>query len=272
MSIIKSRIKALIGPQLSRKVSGLLYGDYMDEVALVYRTFSQLRVVGTMLDVGAHQGGSMHSFAAAKWKVHAFEPDPNNRRHLATLAAKYPNVTIDPRGVSDKSRSAIPFFVSDEIGSISSLSRFHDTHKTIRTIDLVSLSEFAKEIGLHHIEFLKIDVEGHDLFVLHGVDWARLSPDCIICEFEDRKTTPNGYSTQELFNYLSSRGYEIVISEWYPISEYGAKHRWKAFRRLPSEIDSQGWGNIIAYRAGTRIAPLLDFETLSREFCHGEQL
>lgn len=269
MSMIKSHIKALIGPRLSSRVSNLLYGPKTDEVAFVYEAYDRLGIVGTMLDVGAHHGNSLHNFANAGWKVYAFEPNPKNRRHLEVLASNFAGVTIDPRGVSDTVRSAVPFFISDKIGSISSLSRFHATHESTQVIDIVSLSEFARERDLGHVEFIKIDVEGHDLFVLKGIDWERMSPDCIVCEFEDRKTVSNGYTTEDLFDYLVDHSYQVVISEWYPIAEYGVAHRWKAFRRRPNEIDTQSWGNIIACRTSSPIASLLSWEALHQRSDRG---
>ena len=46
-----------------------------------------------------------------------------------------------------------------------------------------------------------------------------------------------------------SYGYKIIVSERYPITEYGSVHKWR--RLLFSDfdaIDPNGWGNIIAVR------------------------
>lgn len=265
MSIIKSRIKAAIGPTHSRRLSNLLYGNRLDEVSIIHSTFHKLGVVGTMIDVGAHRGGSLHQFASAGWSIHAFEPDANNRKHLLTLVGHNRNVKIDKRGVSNETRFSVPFFVSDKIGGISSLSRFHQTHNVKQTIDTVTLKDYILQNAIRNIDFLKVDVEGHDLFVLQGLDWEASAPDCIVCEYEDRKTLPNGYSTHDLCAFLKDKGYDFMLSEWFPIKEYGGQHRWKSFHQTAADVSTEGWGNIIAWRPKTKIGHSIDWTGLSKQ-------
>jgi len=42
------------------------------------------------------------------------------------------------------------------------------------------------------------------------------------------------------------QGYEVLVSEWEPIVEYGRRHTWKRFVRYPATIAADGWGNLIA--------------------------
>ena len=70
-----------------------------------------------------------------------------------------------------------------------------------------------------------------------------------MCEFEDAKTEPLGYSITDLAEYLRAKSYNLIISEWYPILAYGSPHRWRRFALYPCELlDSKAWGNIIAVR------------------------
>jgi FkbM family methyltransferase len=262
MSLLRTQIKALLGPALSKRVATMLHGKRLDEVELAFAAFSRAGIVGTMVDVGAHFGGSLHPFAEAGWDVFALEPDEANRRHLEALVGDNKKVRIDVRGVSDQSRKGVPFFASDVSTGISSLSNFHDTHRQTQTIDLTSLRDFVEEMQIEKIDFLKTDIEGHDLFALRGVPWERVHPDCIVSEYEDRKTKKNGYDTADMYEFLTSRGYEVVISEWFPIEEYGRHHRWKAFRRSPNEIDPASWGNVIAVDPRSAVASALSWNAL----------
>ena len=41
----------------------------------------------------------------------------------------------------------------------------------------------------------------------------------------------------------------MIVSEWYPIKEYGEVHRWRRFIQAPYELNtSKAWGNIIAVK------------------------
>lgn len=118
------------------------------------------------------------------------------------------------------------------------------------------MSEIVREYALERIDFLKVDVEGFDFFVLKGVDWDGVVPDIIVCEFEDTKTRALGYSLNEMIVYLRERGYCITLSEWLPITEYGGQHCWKRFTGDVADIDPKGWGNLIAFRDRPEFAML----------------
>jgi len=116
-------------------------------------------------------------------------------------------------------------------------------------VETVTLKEVLKPHDLPAVDFLKIDTEGHDLFVLQGFPWERFKPAVIECEFEDAKTLPLGYSWQDLAEFLYQRGYSVYISEWHPIIVYGIKHDWRQLLRYPCVLDSQkAWGNLLAFR------------------------
>ena len=96
-----------------------------------------------------------------------------------------------------------------------------------------------------------MDTEGHDLFVLRTFPWETHRPDVVVCEFEDSKTVPLGYTYQDLGSFLVDRGYQVLMSEWYPVVRYGIAHRWRRVVRFPATLeDPAGWGNFIAVRPG----------------------
>ncbi|MFN0253195.1 MAG: FkbM family methyltransferase [Kofleriaceae bacterium] len=205
---------------------------------------------GVLVDVGAHHGGSLAPFADAGWRVLAFEPDATNRATLVTRFGRCNNVTIDPRGVSDKPAHDVAFFRSELSTGISGLSAFHESHAQSGTIDVTTLADASTQYDIARIDLLKIDTEGFDLFVLRGVPWDRLHPRAILCEFEDSKTTPLGYTFHELARFLVDRGYRVMVSEWKPIERYGATHTWRRFVSYPCELsDVKAWGNLIAVEA-----------------------
>lgn len=222
----------------------------LDEATIARDFFNSQAAPGTMVDVGAHYGSALRPFARHGWQVFAFKPDAQNRAHLVAEFGAFPNLAIDPRAVSDTPRQGVTFYRSDVSSGISGLSAFDPSHRAQATIDITTLAELIDTQQVRSIDFLKIDTEGHDLFVLRGLPWATLRPRLILCEYENHKTVPLGYTYQDLANFLAAQGYTVVTSEWFPIERYGIQHRWRQFAegQPPPVADAQGWGNMLAVR------------------------
>lgn len=221
----------------------MLSGAQMDEVGIVHAALGVRK--GVMLDVGAHHGSSLAEFARDGWQIHAFEPDRANRATLDERFGRHPNVTVVPKAVSDRP-GTLNLYTSAESSGVSSLTPFTPDHRMSELVEVVTLCDYLSEAGIDKVDFLKIDVEGFELNVLAGYDWS-LEPRAVVVEFEDAKTRPLGYSWTELADELVSRGYELLVSEWFPIERYGVRHRWRRLARYPTVLaDAAGWGNLIA--------------------------
>ncbi len=226
-------------------------GAHFDETDAVAALFGDRAEPGVMIDVGAHHGTALARFLDRGWRIWAFEPDAENRSRLEehvqghSLAA---NVVLDSRCVGKEARTGLPFYTSDESTGISGLSAFRDSHREARRVDMVSLTEFFKGRDMPVVDFLKIDTEGHDLFVLQGFPWDRDRPAVIECEFEDIKTVPLGYTMRDMADFLEGKGYTVYVSEWHPILRYGQRHDWNRLRRYPCGLSCpDAWGNLLAF-------------------------
>lgn len=246
------KLRSVLGPTRFRKVKEAIgLGNPHDEVRLVTCALaSQRGERGFMLDVGGHRGESFDEFAEHGWKVHCFEPNPANHPHIQRrLEAAKGRVKLLPVAVSETPQQGLTFYLSDESTGISSLHAFHETHKKGFVVDAVTLADHCKEHGITRVDFLKIDVEGHDFFVLKGIDWEQVKPDVVICEFEDRKTVQLGYNYHDMANFLVERGYHVIVSEWYPIQQYGTRHTWRRHMDYPCDLaEADAWGNLISVR------------------------
>ena len=224
---------------------------HLDET-LGIRQFTVSKKFGTMVDVGAHEGYALMPFLNDGWRILAFEPDKKNRSKLLKRLSEHKNkhlVSLDNRCISNKVQKGVSFYTSDQSTGISGLSPFHETHYESQRVDVTTLSESLQDKPMPSIDFLKIDTEGHDLFVLQGYPWERGNPAVIECEFEDSKTVPLGYTFHDLAQYLADKGYTVYVSEWHPIIRYGTRHDWRALMRYPCELaDPKGWGNLLAFR------------------------
>lgn len=233
-----------------------------DETHMVFQLLNNTERSGLMIDVGAHHGSSLASFAQQGWQVIAFEPDSSNRAELANTFDAYENVIIDPRACSDQVQPEATLFTSAESTGVSGLSAFLDSHAASEKVVVTTLADALQEHGLSAkpVDFLKIDTEGFDLMVLKGYPWAQSPhPRVILCEFEDAKTVPLGYNFHQLAAFLVDLGYHLIISEWYPVKAYGGLHRWRRFTTYPCQLaDPKGWGNIFAVREATLFSQLCE--------------
>lgn len=233
---------------------------HFDESDLFYRHLSEVHPTGAMLvDVGAHHGGSITSFCNDGWTVHAFEPDPNNRKRLKNAVQDHWKLTINEEAVAETDGETVDFFTSSESTGVSGLSAFLDSHEKACQVETVRLSTYLAANSISHVNYLKVDTEGHDLFVLRSFPWDTDAPDAIECEFEDNKTLDLGYTSDELAQFLIEKGYDVLVSEWHPIIRYGISHDFKALRRyVPGTISGDSWGNFLAVRSGGDVDRLIE--------------
>jgi len=201
---------------------------------------------GCMVDVGAHFGESSKPFVDLDWSVIAFEPDTSMSKQQAIRQTLGDKATIFTCALSDIERGIAPFYASSVSSGISGLLRFHESHVETGFVQVRALRRVLADIGVSHVDFLKIDTEGNDLLVLKGLDWSP-KPEVIVCEFEDAKTRLAGYDYHALGDYLVKGGYRVFVSEWYPIKRYGMKHSWRRLCSFPCQlVASKAWGNFIA--------------------------
>jgi len=219
------------------------------ESSVVREYFGSGGMGAVMIDVGAHRGGTALPFLRGLWRVFAFEPDATNRETLQKLAGKYENLHVDARAVSDSAQQDVPFYTSEVSSGIGSLLPFHESHSQAALVTTTTLRDVIAEQKLQKVDFLKVDTEGHDLAVLQGYPWSQAKPAVVMCEFEDSKTSAAGYGFHDLCRFLVDQGYELLVSEWYPILAYESQHSWRRLSTYPCELeDAEGWGNILAFR------------------------
>ena len=220
-----------------------------DEIYIAKKFFGDKKG-GTMIDVGACHGTALMPFALRNWEVFGFEPDNENYAVLDSYLRKwnyYKNISISQNAVSNEVKT-LKFYKSKESIGISSLNDFHKGHYFSHEVQTTTLDIFTEENKLNNIDFLKIDTEGYDLFVLKGLDFKKLSPSFILCEFEDKKTEGLGYTAKDMVEYLQNQGFGVVISIWHPITKYGESHNWDKFTVNIDDVGENAWGNILAVK------------------------
>ena len=129
----------------------------------------------TVLDVGANLG-SYSSAVLARYptcSLHAFEPQPVNAAHLRTRFKDSPTFCIHEVALSNKDGEAL--LHADRPGSgLASLAERRLDHFGIQLTQSIevrtfSLDRFANDANIREIDWVKLDVEGHELCVLEGM-------------------------------------------------------------------------------------------------------
>ena len=128
-----------------------------------------------IFDVGANVGEFSKACLDAfgqRCLVHAFEPSPATFALLSQALGTAPQIALHRLGFSNSEREDLLY--SSEPGStIASVHRLDRPIRPFRdefteTISLTTIDRFCATAGLPRIDFLKLDIEGHELFALRG--------------------------------------------------------------------------------------------------------
>jgi len=174
-----------------------------------------------MLDIGANIGEYSEIILkeALKNKVnvqlHLFEP---TRSCFSTLTKKYSgvgNVILNNVGLSDVSKRSKIYYDKEKSGLASlyqrNLKSYSIELSQSEEINVKRLDSYVEEKRINHIDFVKIDIEGHELKAFEGFG-AYLDGDFIdYIQFEyGGANLDSGASLMEIYQVLSDRGFVIA--------------------------------------------------------------
>ncbi len=98
----------------------------------------------------------------------AIEPTPENIKRLQSL----PNVEIIEAAAGEKAEE-LQLNIYNGGSGWTSLHQRHDSfaegHEfSVHTVPVITIDSVIADRGLDHVDFLKLDIEGHELFALRG--------------------------------------------------------------------------------------------------------
>ncbi|MGO9399611.1 MAG: FkbM family methyltransferase [Xanthobacteraceae bacterium] len=214
---------------------------------------------GYFVDVGAfrpEEGSQTYDLEQQGWSGVLIEPQPK----LADDLRRQRTAKVITAACSSR-RNSGTLMTFNLAGGHSSFDprlniaeiKSHDTIEVkVRTLD-----EVLAEAGTRHVDFVSIDVEGHEIEVLDGFDLARWRPRLILIE--------DFLLTLRLHRHLQRRGYRWLrrtgINNWYVPADgaprlgpdgwwqffnkfyLGTPFRrvrmaWRRFRAIPQFVDS----------------------------------
>ena len=187
-----------------------------------------------IFDVGANIG--YYTLITAKLvgeegMVYAFEPCPRNIRLLEDNVQRnhLKNISIERTALGEKSGTMymyLPSYVHFGVGSF-----FKSRHYLIqKAVQVITLDDFIKERGITHIDFLKMDIEGGEIFALRGMKETLKQKIIrnIFIHIHSTILSRKSYKSQEIKKSLIGSGYKL--------------YKIVANRFLPTSIDSEEGG------------------------------
>ncbi len=124
-------------------------------------------------------------------------------------------------------------FLEWKTSGVGSNSEFDGQVEVI--VEVETLDELCTRTSLSRLDFLKIDVEGGELDVLRGGQYAieKYKPSMLI-EIEERHITRYQHSAGDVVDWLRQRGYGMSVwhNGWQPTSDIRSDVRNYLFRPL----------------------------------------
>lgn len=172
---------------------------------------------GLCIEIGGFDGitgSTTYYFEKIGWDCIIVEPIPNLYSKIITNR----KCTVLNVAVSDKNGET-SFFIAEGVEMLSSLSpdksrieyekgKISEIKVKTRTLDSI-----LEELGIGKIDFISIDVEGHEMSVLKGFSVQKYNPEVMILENNDFG------KNSEINNYLKTLGFTRFkitgCNEWY---------------------------------------------------------
>jgi len=181
---------------------------------------------GNCVEVGANDGitdSMTYHFELSGWNCLLVEPIPD----LARKISEKRNCIVKNYAASSEEGVA-SFFIAEEALGMSGLAltrkQFHaitragGTPKEIK-VRKKTLDGILEESNFSEIDFITIDVEGHELEVLKGFSLEKFNPRIVLLEDNSNQTDA------AVQNYMKNKGYILFkrtgVNDWYACENDG---------------------------------------------------
>ena len=167
--------------------------------------YSLIREDYVCFDIGANIGETTLNFAqlAKNGKVYSFEPVPFLYERLKTNVGlnTFKNIELHNLAISDNSDDL--FFEAPKNRNSSGISLTKENSNTSMRVASNTLDEFVSSKQIEKIDFIKIDVEGFENYVINGAKQTlkKFKP-MLFVEIDNRYLIPKNTSEKKLLTQL----------------------------------------------------------------------
>ena len=172
-----------------------------------------------ILDIGANVGqfglkvANSYRINKRNCLVHLFEPNPEVFKNLAQNISLNPHLAgsvFSHQMAIGNVEKELSFAFSEKNTGGGAIT----TAETELKVPVMSLDKWVKVSHLDRLDFIKIDVEGYEPFVLLGAEEiiTKHKP-TIYIEMTDEWFKKNGFSSEWVFKYFWDHGYECFLED-----------------------------------------------------------
>lgn len=173
----------------------------------------------TFFDVGANVGGYSEMLLTQlkeinnQYKIFAFDPAKENIDLLNNKFKNEANVKIIPYGIGETNGNVTLYSDSPNSGLASLYKRnlefvSKDMNQS-QQVQIISLDEFCKDNQIEKIDFLKMDIEGHEFSALKGAQRLLANKGIKFIQFEFGGANIDSRTYFKDFYYLLEPNFEI---------------------------------------------------------------
>ena len=230
------------------------------------------RPEGYCVEVGAYDGrtgSASYLFEKRGWHCLLVEPIPA----LAEEIRKHRACTVVNCAASNREGTAT-FFVAENVEQMSTLNLTADHLEWIEqvggaikqtTVRTATLDSLLAEAAFPEIQFITIDVEGHEMGVLEGFTLETHRPRIVIIEDNSGSGDPRASSGDpRVARHMAEHGYvhfrRTGVNEWYAHESDVDLVRPDEIRRFQRAKVRQRWerrGKFLSNRIATRVGAYL---------------
>lgn len=189
---------------------------------MILRRYLDVGSPGVYVDVGAHHPfrfSNTYFFYKNGWSGINIDPLPEVMNLFKATRPRDINLNV---GVSKKS-GTMSYYMFNEpalntFDQTLAESRVSDVYKLIDTqeVRVAPLSTLLQQHGHAYdsIDFMSVDVEGHDLEVLKSNDWQKIRPKIVLVECL-MPSSIDDLRADAVFNFMTGNGYKLVAKSLY---------------------------------------------------------
>lgn len=172
---------------------------------------------GVMFDIGANMGwySLLIAHQSKDCLVHAFEPIPKTYSFLKQNVElnNLPNIQTHHFGLSNERKDLTFYFYPEGSGNASSANLSERADAELITCHVERLDDFVKTNDLH-VDFIKCDVEGAELFAFQGgIETLRRDKPIVFTEMLRKWAAKFDYHPNEIIALFSSIGYRCFYAD-----------------------------------------------------------
>jgi FkbM family methyltransferase len=232
---------------LTGKGSGTGWDMREEILAATTRIHRQQPVV---FDIGANVGDWTESLLQQMPATKVFMFDPSPGCQAAIREKNLPGITLIPYAVGENAGQAAYHSSSATDGSASLHVRtdtpFQNLNYVTTTVEICTIDQILVSFKIDFVDFIKMDIEGHELFALRGAKQALASKKIGALSFEFGCGNINSRTFfRDYWELLTSAGFKIwritpggkniLVNEYYEDMEYfrGATNYVAALKQAP---------------------------------------